>query len=296
MRIDLHTHSTASDGTDTPAELVQAASDAGVDVLAITDHDTTAGWSEAAAALPEGLQLVRGMEMSCEGRGEDGRPVAVHLLAYLFDPSAREFAVERERLRGERVARLRAMATLMAEDGLPIDPDAVMAEAGPAVGRPHLARALVRAGVVDSVGDAFTELLSTRSPYYVEKQDTPLERAVEMVSAAGGVTVIAHARARTRGRLLALDHIRELADRGLVGLEVHHPDHDAHDVALLRSLAAELDLITTGSSDYHGSNKTIDLGAHTTDVDAFEALVARASGVPVLSGLPSGEAVPGAGR
>ncbi|WP_430331641.1 PHP domain-containing protein [Rhodococcus sp. ACT016] len=296
MRIDLHTHSTASDGTDTPAELVRAAANAGVDVVAITDHDTTAGWSEAAAALPEGLQLVRGMEMSCEGRGEDGHPVAVHLLAYLFDPSSREFAVERERLRGERVSRLRAMATLMAEDGLPIDPDAVMAEAGPAVGRPHLAQALVRAGVVDSVGDAFTELLSTRSPYYVEKQDTPLERAVEMVSAAGGVSVIAHARARTRGRLLSLDHIRDLADHGLVGLEVDHPDHAAHDVALLRALAAELNLITTGSSDYHGANKTIELGRHTTDPDAFEALVARASGVPVLSGLPSGEAVPGAGR
>ncbi|RVW10415.1 PHP domain-containing protein [Prescottella agglutinans] len=297
MRIDLHTHSTASDGTDTPAELVQAAADAGVDVLAITDHDTTAGWVEAAAALPAGLQLVRGMEMSCEGRGEDGRPVAVHLLAYLFDPSSREFAAERERLRGERVARLRAMATLMAEDGLPIDPDAVMAEAGPAVGRPHLARALVRAGVVDSVGEAFTDLLSTRSPYYVEKADTPLERAVEMVAAAGGVSVVAHARARARGRLLSLDHIRELAGHGLVGLEVDHPDHDARDVALLRSLAAELDLITTGSSDYHGSNKTIELGRHTTDPEAFEALVARASGVPVLSGESSGEVVSrGAGR
>lgn len=297
MRIDLHTHSTASDGTDTPAELVQAAADAGVDVLAITDHDTTAGWVEAAAALPAGLQLVRGMEMSCEGRGEDGRPVAVHLLAYLFDPSSREFAAERERLRGERVARLRAMATLMAEDGLPIDPDAVMAEAGPAVGRPHLARALVRAGVVGSVGEAFTDLLSTRSPYYVEKADTPLERAVEMVAAAGGVSVVAHARARARGRLLSLDHIRELAGHGLVGLEVDHPDHDARDVALLRSLAAELDLITTGSSDYHGSNKTIELGRHTTDPESFEALVARASGVPVLSGESSGEVVSrGAGR
>jgi len=297
VRIDLHTHSTASDGTDTPAELVQAAADAGVDVLAITDHDTTAGWVEAAAALPAGLQLVRGMEMSCEGRGEDGRPVAVHLLAYLFDPSSREFAAERERLRGERVARLRAMATLMAEDGLPIDPDAVMAEAGPAVGRPHLARALVRAGVVGSVGEAFTDLLSTRSPYYVEKADTPLERAVEMVAAAGGVSVVAHARARARGRLLSLDHIRELAGHGLVGLEVDHPDHDARDVALLRSLAAELDLITTGSSDYHGSNKTIELGRHTTDPESFEALVARASGVPVLSGESSGEVVSrGAGR
>lgn len=294
MRIDLHTHSTASDGTDTPTELVHAAARAGVDVLAITDHDTTAGWSDAAAALPAGMQLVRGMEMSCEGRGEDGRPVAVHLLAYLFDPSAREFAVERERLRGERVARLRAMATRMADDGLPIDPDALMADAGPAVGRPHLAQALVRAGVVASVGEAFTDLLSTRSRYYVHKVDTPLEHAVQMVAGAGGVSVIAHARARTRGRLLSLDHIRELAERGLGGLEVDHPDHDEHDVAVLRSLASELDLITTGSSDYHGSNKTIELGRHTTDPGEFEALVARASGVPVLSG--SDVTIGGSGR
>ncbi|QKT10800.1 MULTISPECIES: PHP domain-containing protein [unclassified Rhodococcus (in: high G+C Gram-positive bacteria)] len=294
MRIDLHTHSTASDGTDTPTELVHAAARAGVDVLAITDHDTTAGWSDAAAALPAGMQLVRGMEMSCEGRGEDGRPVAVHLLAYLFDPSAREFAVERERLRGERVARLRAMATRMADDGLPIDPDALMADAGPAVGRPHLAQALVRAGVVASVGEAFTDLLSTRSRYYVHKVDTPLEHAVQMVAGAGGVSVIAHARARTRGRLLSLDHIRVLAERGLGGLEVDHPDHDEHDVAVLRSLASELDLITTGSSDYHGSNKTIELGRHTTDPGEFEALVARASGVPVLSG--SDVTIGGSGR
>ncbi|NKR43179.1 PHP domain-containing protein [Rhodococcus hoagii] len=284
MRIDLHTHSTASDGTDSPAELVRKAAASGVDVLAITDHDTTAGWKEAAAALPSGLRLVRGMEMSCEGRGEDGRPVAVHLLAYLFDPESQEFAVERERLRDERVTRLRAMAVRMAAAGLPIDPEAILADAGPAVGRPHLARALVRAGVVDSVGDAFTDLLSTRSPYYVEKSDTPLERAVEMVADAGGVSVIAHARARARGRLLDLEHIRELAENGLGGLEVDHPDHGAADTALLRSLAAELDLVATGSSDYHGKNKTIALGQHTTAPEALEEIVARATGVPVLTG------------
>ncbi|PTR30215.1 hypothetical protein C8K36_10263 [Rhodococcus sp. OK519] len=295
MRIDLHTHSTASDGTDSPAELVRTAAAAGVDVIAITDHDTTAGWKEAAAALPSGLNLVRGMEMSCEGRGEDGRPVAVHLLAYLFDPESREFAVERERLRGERITRLRAMAVRMADAGLPIDPDAILAEAGPAVGRPHLARALVRAGVVATVGEAFTDLLSTRSPYYVAKADTPLERAVEMVADAGGVSVIAHARARSRGRLLALDHIRELAAHGLGGLEVDHPDHVDQDKALLRSLAAELDLIVTGSSDYHGTNKTIELGQHTTAEAAYEAIVARATGVRVLTGSDA-RATRGAGR
>ena len=145
MRIDLHTHSTSSDGTDSPAELVRNAAAAGLDVVAITDHDTTAGWAEAVDALPPGLTLVRGMEMSCVGQGEDGYPVAVHLLAYLFDPSDRAFADERERLRAERTDRLRAMAELMAFDGLPIDPDDVLASAGPSAGRPHLARALVAA-------------------------------------------------------------------------------------------------------------------------------------------------------
>ncbi len=282
VRIDLHTHSTASDGTDTPGGLMRAAAAAGLDVVAITDHDTTGGWDEAVAALPAGLRLVRGMEMSCVGLGEDGWPVPVHLLAYLFDPSDAAFAAERERLRAERVARVRAMAERMAADGLPVDPEAVLAAAGPAAGRPHLARALVDAGVVPTVGDAFTELLAPRGRYYTEKADTPLRRAVELVAAAGGVTVVAHARARTRGRLLALDEIRELAGHGLGGLEVDHPDHIESDRAVLRDLARELDLITTGSSDYHGADKPVGPGECTTDPAQFERLLDKASGVAVI--------------
>ncbi|WP_433199991.1 PHP domain-containing protein [Nocardia sp. CA-107356] len=283
MRIDLHTHSTASDGTDTPAELVRNAAAAGLDVVAITDHDTTAGWSEAVDALPKGLTLVRGMEMSCIGLGEDGWPVPVHLLAYLFDPTDRSFADERERLRAERVERLRAMAERMRADGLPIDPDAVLASAGPSAGRPHLARALVEAGVVPSVDAAFTELLAPHGRYYAEKADTPLRRAIEMIATAGGVSVLAHTRARKRGRLLALDEIRELATLGLGGLEIAHPDHSAADRALLVDLSAELGLIATGSSDYHGANKTIRLGEFTTDPAQFEELAGKATGVPVIA-------------
>ncbi|WP_227980220.1 PHP domain-containing protein [Nocardia spumae] len=283
MRIDLHTHSTASDGTETPAELMRAAAAAGLDVVAITDHDTTAGWAAAVDALPSGLRLVRGMEMSCVGMGEDGWPVPVHLLAYLFDPDDGAFAAERERLRGERVARVRAMAQRMADDGLPIDPDAVVAAAGPAAGRPHLARALVDAGVVPTVGAAFTDLLAPRGRYYAEKADTPLRQAVEMVAAAGGVTVVAHARARTRGRLLALDDIRELAGHGLGGLEIDHPDHNDADRAVLRELARELNLITTGSSDYHGADKPVRLGECRTDPAQFDRLVEKASGVAVIA-------------
>ncbi|MEV6659389.1 PHP domain-containing protein [Nocardia fluminea] len=283
MRIDLHTHSTASDGTDTPAELVRHAAAAGLDVVAITDHDTTGGWAEAEAARPAGLTLVRGMEMSCTGMGEDGYPVPVHLLAYLFDPAHRGFAEERERLRGERVARVRAMAEKMAADGLPIDPVAVMASAGPAVGRPHLAQALVAAGVVESVNAAFVDLLAPHGPYYAEKADTPLTRAVQLIAAAGGVSVIAHARARTRGRLLALDEIRELAGLGLGGLEIDHPDHSEADRLVLTGLSRELGLVRTGSSDYHGTNKTIEIGACGTDPDQYEALIDKASGTPVIA-------------
>jgi predicted metal-dependent phosphoesterase TrpH len=281
--IDLHTHSTASDGTDSPADLVRAAGAAGLDIVAITDHDTTAGWAEAVAALPAGLALVRGMEMSCEGRGEDGRPVAVHLLAYLFDPAHAAFARERERLRTERIVRIRAMAELMMEDGLPIDADEVLAEAGPAAGRPHLARALMRAGVVGSVGEAFVDLLAPRGRYFVDKSDTPLDDAVQLVAEAGGVSILAHGRARTRGRLLSLDHVRDLAGAGLHGLEVHHPDHSSDDARVLQELADELGLVVTGSSDYHGTNKAIRLGEFTTDADEFDTLVSKASGVQVVS-------------
>ncbi|MQY19894.1 PHP domain-containing protein [Nocardia macrotermitis] len=283
MRIDLHTHSSVSDGTDSPAELIRNAVGAGLDVVAITDHDTTAGWGEAVAALPAGMSVVRGMEMSCQGMGEDGWPVPVHLLAYLFDPGDVAFARERERLRGERVARVRAMAERMAADGLPVDPEEVVASAGPAAGRPHLARALVAAGVVPTVDAAFVDLLAPRGRYYAEKADTPLRTAVEMVTAAGGVAVVAHARARTRGRLLALDEIRDLATIGLAGLELDHPDHNPADRAVLRELAAELGLLTTGSSDYHGANKVIALGECTTDPAQFEKLVSKATGVPVIT-------------
>lgn len=279
MLIDLHTHSAASDGTDTPAELVRAAAAAGLDVVALTDHDTTDGWAEALAAAPAGLTVVRGIEMSCEGRGEDGDPVPVHLLAYLFDPSDEVFATERARLRGERTDRIRLMAERLAVDYPMIDPDEILAATGPSAGRPHLARALVDAGAVVSVQAAFDGPLSTDSPYYAAKIDTPLARAVEMIRTAGGVSVVAHARARARGRLLDLGHVRELAQHGLGGLEVDHADHGPEDTRILRDLAEELDLIATGSSDYHGDNKELKLGQHTTDVEQYERLLAQSSGV-----------------
>lgn len=286
-RIDLHTHSTASDGTDSPEGLVAAAHAAGVDVLAITDHDTTGGWAAAAAALPRGMRLVRGAEFSCvspTGRGD--RPVSVHLLGYLFDPEHPAIVREQARLRDERVTRLTRITEKMAADGYPVDVDAVFrfVPDGTSAGRPHLARALVAAGVVESVDEAFTRLLHNGSPYYVPKDDTPVERAVGMVREAGGVAVFAHPLARRRGRVVEPSVIVDLMAAGLGGVEVDHPDHSAEDRALLRSLADEHGLLVTGSSDYHGTNKTTPVAAETTGHDAFDDLVARASGVEVLTG------------
>jgi hypothetical protein len=285
--IDLHTHSTASDGTDTPEQLVAAAHRAGVDVLAITDHDTTGGWDEAAVALPTGMRLVRGAEFSCVSpTGREERPVSVHLLGYLFDPAHPAIVAEQSRLRDERVVRLARITEKMTADGYPVDVESVfeLVPEGTSVGRPHLARALVAAGVVDSVNDAFATLLHNGSPYYVPKADTPVERAIAMVRAAGGVAVFAHAFARRRGRVVEPSVIADLAAVGLGGVEVDHPDHAQEDRELLRELAAAHDLVTTGSSDYHGTNKITPVAVEHTDPDALDALVARTSGVDVLVG------------
>ncbi len=284
--IDLHAHSTVSDGTDSPAGLVAAAAAAGVGVLAITDHDTTGGWDDAAAALPAGMRLVRGAEFSCTSPcGREGeRDVSVHLLGYLFDPAHPAIVAEQDRLRGERHARLVGMTEKMAADCYPVDVDTVFAHLpeGASAGRPHLARALVAAGVVGSVDQAFAELLFTGSRYYVPKADTPVRAAVEMVTAAGGVAVFAHALARRRGRVVEPSVIVELAAAGLAGVEVDHPDHAPEDRALLRDLAAEHGLLATGSSDYHGTNKTTPLAAETTAPEVLDALAERATGVDVL--------------
>lgn len=287
-RIDLHAHTTASDGTDAPAELVATAAAAGVDVLAITDHDTTGGWDEAVSALPAGMRLVRGAEFSCVSEtGRDDDEVSVHLLGYLFDPTHRAIVDEQERLREARHHRLVGMIGKMADAGYPVDVETVFAYLpdGASAGRPHLARALVAAGVVGSVNEAFAQLLYTGSPFYVPKRDTPVRAAVQMVREAGGVAVFAHPLARKRGRVIEPSVLVELAAAGLGGVEVDHPDHSPEDRALLRDLAAEHGLVTTGSSDYHGTNKTTPIAAETTSADALDALVERAAGgIEVVTG------------
>jgi predicted metal-dependent phosphoesterase TrpH len=274
MRIDLHAHSTASDGTMTPAEVMAAAAAAGLDVVALTDHDTTAGWAPAVAALPPGLTLVRGAELSCVADVSGGRRISIHLLAYLFDPTERTFAAQRAELRDHRLTRGRRIVERLAADGVPIQWSQVeQLAAGGAVGRPHVARVLVDLGLANSVDHAFRRYLYHGSPYHVPKQDLDAITAVRAVRAAGGVPVFAHPRARSRGRIVGDDTIVALAEAGLAGLEVDHIDHLPADREELRRLAAELDLITTGSSDFHGANKTIPLGACLTAEKSYEALV-----------------------
>jgi predicted metal-dependent phosphoesterase TrpH len=283
VRIDLHAHSTASDGTDSPAELVAAAAAAGLDVVAITDHDTTAGWTEAIAARPAGLTVVPGAEFSCYADAADGRRISLHVLGYLFDPEHSALRDERARLRESRRQRARRIVENLAADGHPVTWQRVeeLADGG-AVGRPHIGRALVEAGAAPDVSTAFTHLLSSRQKYYVPKQDTPVLEAVATIRAAGGLPVFAHPFARRRGPVVDDGVVKAMADAGLVGLEVDHPDHDADDRADARRLCDALHLVRLGSSDYHGSNKPNRLGDQLTDPEAYAALLAiPAAGAPV---------------
>lgn len=282
MRIDLHTHSSASDGTDSPADLVRHAASAGLDVVAITDHDTTGGWDEAIAARPSGLTLVPGVEFSCVHH-EGDRRISLHLLAYLVDRHDPAISAEWERLRVSRVGRAETMVARLVEDGYPITWQQVSAlAAGGSVGRPHIGRALVAAGVVPDVNSAFISLLSSRRRYYERKADTEVFAAIALVRAAGGLPVFAHPMARRRGPVVSDESVADMAAAGLVGLEVTHPDHDLADREHAAGLARELGLLGTGSSDYHGTNKTTGIGACLTDPEIFERLLAMPTAVGPL--------------
>lgn len=280
-RIDLHCHSTASDGTLTPAELVAAGAKAGLDVMAITDHDTTGGWHAAADALPPGLRLVRGAELSCRWYGVQPS-IALHMLAYLFDPTAPALVADLARIREDRERRAGKIVELLRADGVDISWAEVHRYAqGGSVGRPHIAQALIRAGLVRNTNEAFaSRWLGAR--YFVPKDDLDVFEAVRVVRAAGGVTVFAHPRATMRGRIVPDRLIVDLAGAGLFGLEADHEDHTPAERAYVRALAEDLGLVVTGSSDFHGAHKTVQLGAFGTAPAAYEKIVSAATGVPVL--------------
>jgi 3',5'-nucleoside bisphosphate phosphatase len=274
--IDLHAHSTASDGTEPAGVVVAQAARAGLDVVALTDHDTYAGWPAAVeAAQDAGIDLVRGVEVSCSLRG-----VSVHLLAYLVDPAAPGLGRELDRARESRVTRVDRMVELMAADGIPVTIEEVRAQAGTGttMGRPHIADALVASGFVRTRDEAFNDVLRNGSRYHVSHYAPDPVRAVELVRDAGGVPVMAHPFANGRGWTVDDSVIERMADAGLAGLEAHHRDHTPAERAHAVELAARLGLFVTGSSDYHGAGKENRLGENTTTPEVLAQIEEQATG------------------
>jgi predicted metal-dependent phosphoesterase TrpH len=289
MRIDLHAHSSASDGTDPPAEVMRRAARAGLDVVALTDHDTVAGHAEARAAAGP-VTLLPGMELSCRldgrSRGVPGGSSprdwqSLHMLAYLFDPGQPVLAAELARIRDDRVLRARAMVDKLADLGVDISWEQVAAIAGQAVvGRPHIARAMAASGAIASPREAFTrDWIADGGRAYVDRYALDPARAIGLVRAAGGVAVLAHPRAG-RDTWVSDRQIAGLAAAGLAGLEVFHPDQSDAERARLLALASDLSLVATGGSDDHGSLTGYRLGCETTPAEAYQDLLSRVPGSP----------------
>ncbi|MFI5084937.1 MAG: PHP domain-containing protein [Actinomycetales bacterium] len=280
MRIDLHTHSNGSDGTQPPAELIGAAKEAGLDVVALTDHDSTAGWAEAAAAARKlGVALVPGMEISCKTE----RGISVHLLSYLQDPTHPGLLAEITRARAARVSRAELMVERLALD-YPLNWEDVSAHVAPGatVGRPHIADALVAAGAAADRSEAFSTILTSHSRYYVPHYAPDPCVAVALVREAGGVPVFAHPVASARGRVVGEETFREMVDAGLLGVEVDHRDNPEQGRAWLRAFAAANGLLVTGSSDYHGTGKPNRLGENLTAPEVLARIEELASGTNVV--------------
>ena len=271
MKIDLHSHSTVSDGTDSPAALVRLMAAAGIDTFALTDHDALMGLPEARAeAARAGIELISGAEISSEYGDQDD----IHILALFVDEANASFNAalsvrqQARRLRGQK------MAEKIVQAGYPIDLDAIRADVGDGVwGRPHLARGLVRAGHAKSMDDAFDRFLGDEHPWFVPYEKWKAVDVVKAVRAAGGVTSIAHAVWYKGSDAL----IRALAAEGLDAVEVYHPDHGPAEEARLARLADELGLLRTAGSDFHGTPEGRKVpGGVTGDGAMLEALRARA--------------------
>jgi predicted metal-dependent phosphoesterase TrpH len=273
--IDLHTHTTASDGTDSPFALVKKALATGVTTLGITDHDSTAGWAEAITALQPQIQLVLGAEISC--LTTDG--ISVHMLGLLFDGEDEQMQQMLSDSRDTRLPRMRKMVALLQADGFDISLEDVY-QAAPdqaTIGRPHLADALVAKKIVATRDEAFADLLHNESKYYVTHAAPTPADAIATIKSAGGVAVIAHPFASRRGQILTADSFQDLVTAGLDGIEVHHRDQNAAEQQVLTEIARELHLVTTGASDYHGTGKLNSMAENTTHPAQWEALEARAS-------------------
>ncbi|ABY22936.1 PHP domain containing protein (TRPH) [Renibacterium salmoninarum ATCC 33209] len=276
----MHTHSNVSDGTELPAYLVQSAVAARLDVVALTDHDSTAGWPAASVAARElGIALVPGMEVSC--RTSEG--ITVHLLSYLHDPQHSGLLAEISKSKDARLRRAESMVSKLAED-YPLNWDDVSQHVAPGatVGRPHITDALVAAGIVSDRNEAFASILTSRSKYWVSHYAPDPILAVELVRAAGGVPVFAHPVAVERGRVVSEAVYQDMIDAGLAGLEIEHRDNPAEGKEFLYKLAAKHELIVTGSSDYHGTGKPNRLGENLTSPNSLARIEALATGTTVV--------------
>lgn len=286
MKIDLHTHSNASDGTDSPSELITNAIDAGINVLALTDHDTVAGWGEAEAALishPQGakLKLVLGSEISCQDR--DG--TSIHMLGLLFDPNFEPLRQEMEKTRENRLTRMERIVARLNEAGIEITMAEVYAQKrdDATLGRPHLADALVARGHISNRDEAFTTYLHNGSKFYINHYSPSPTEAIRLIKAAGGVSIIAHPLASRSGRKVEPEIFAELIAAGLDGIEVHHRDNAEEEKSQLIEIAREHNLVVTGSSDYHGTGKMNRLAEFTTSPEEWERLEVRARERRVVS-------------
>ena len=281
MKIDLHTHTTYSDGTDNPSELINKALAAGITIIGLTDHDSISGWQEATNALRPGISLVPGAEISCQTL--DG--ISVHILGLLFDSSNSELMNTLKKTRENRHSRMEKIIARINEAGIEITMNDVLAQLsdGATLGRPHLADALVKKGVVASRDEAFTQMLHNNSKYYVSHYSPTPETAIGLIKAAGGVSVIAHPMASHRGRTISLETFGSLIDSGLDGIEVDHRDHSPAEKIELISLASGSNLVMTGASDYHGNGKLNSLAEYTTDPEQWEKLEERANARRVIT-------------
>lgn len=274
-RIDLHTHSTASDGTEPPGTVVRAAAAEGIAVLGLTDHDTTAGWAEAFdAARGSGITVVPGIELSTQLDY-----ASVHILGYLVDPGDAALRALTDELRDERVHRAETMVARIGKD-YDLTWDDVLARTAPGatVGRPHIADALVAKGYVPDRSAAFSSILHWRGGYYQPHRAPQPVVGVRMIRAAGGVPVIAHPGSRGPEGLMTEERIRALVDAGLAGVEVDHRDNPAPARARWAEIAERYGLIRTGSSDYHGAGKPNRLAENSTDPDQYARIVELGTG------------------
>ena len=286
MLIDLHTHSNASDGTDSPSELIDKAISKGLDVIALTDHDTVGGWDEAISALKSHesnskMDLVLGSEVSCQGA--DGS--SIHMLGFLFDPNYSPLISEFEKTRENRVTRMSRIISRLNEAGIEITIEEVNAQkrGDATLGRPHLADALVARGHVASREEAFNIFLHNGSKFYINHYSPSPEVAIRLIKEAGGVAVIAHPLASRSGRKIDLETLNQLILAGLDGIEVDHRDHNEMERSELMRLAIEHNLVVTGSSDYHGTGKLNQLAEFTTHPEQWERLEAKAKARRVVS-------------